>query len=232
MGKGINTNITFIRIDPATQAIARMRKQFGASNERVIRDIRKIVRGDEIDLRQLLVIEEVRRLQKGFDPATRQPTTTDHGGTPLLVAAGGGKGDDCPGWRLLGCEDTMGIGILFGQGVGGGMVDCPVDLDWVRKRIRWVPGETDAQIADRAAAFVNRSGEDLRGNLAALLLRTEDHGPFQPGDSVMWLADQDAEHAVELRNEGITDEQSGGRRLTRFGAAVRDVFLAKEAARG
>jgi len=232
MGKGIDTNINFIRIDPYGQTIARLRQKFGASNERVIRDIRKIVRSEQIDLRQLQVIEEKRLIKAGFDVVTRQPTSTDEGGTPLLVAAGVLHADNVAGWRLLGCEDTMGIGILFGQGIGGGMVDCPVDLEWVRKRIRWVPGETDQQVHDRAVGFVDRHGEDLGGKLAEALLRVEDHGPFEPGDSVYRLAAGDEHLAAALRTEGITDEQSGGRRLTRFGAAVRDVFLAQEDARG
>jgi hypothetical protein len=230
MAKGIDTNITIIRIDPATQAVARMRQKFGSNNAQVVRDVQKLVKAKDIDLRQLQVIEEKRLTKTGFSPTTRKEVTEDLGGTPLVVAAGGGKEENVVGWRLLGCEDTMGIGILFGQGVGGGMVDCPVDLEWVKRRLRWIPGETDAEIAARAEAYVASQSILPGTGLHDVFLRTVDMGPFQAGDSTMWLGEADSVMAGVMLEADLTDGPSEGRRLTRFGDAVRDVVVRNAAA--
>lgn len=230
MAKGIDTNITIIRIDPATQAIARMRQKFGSNNDRVVRDVQKLVRAKDIDLRQLQVIEETRLTKTGFSPVTREQVTEDKGGTPLIVAAGANKEENIVGWRLLGCEDTMGIGILFGQGIGGGMVDCPVDLEWVKRRLRWIPGETDAEIAARAEAYVASTGMIPSSATGQALITALDMGPFQAGDSTMWVNSEYADIAHHLMESDLTDGPTQGRRLTRFGDAVRAVLVQDAAA--
>lgn len=231
MTKAIDKNITMIRIDPFTKNVAQIRKQIGGNNAAVIRQIRQLVKAPgNPDLRKLLDIEEVRLTMDGHDPKTREPIKIDHGPTPLLVAAPGATEDGSTGWRLLGCEDTHGIGLLFGQGVNGGIVNCPVSLDWVRQRVRWVPAETDAEIADRALAYLHRYGSAFTDSEAARALVTaEDQGPFQAGDSVLWIpADFSATIGTQLLNDDMTDGPSGGRRLTRFGAAVRDALIENE----
>lgn len=64
------------------------------------------------------------------------------GDVPLCVTADGQASDDTPGWRLRGSKyKTAGVGVLFGQGEKGGLVACPIDVDTVRRLIRWLTAE-------------------------------------------------------------------------------------------
>ena len=187
-----------IRIDPKTQAIAKIRKKVGKDATKLVRDI---VRAREIQAHQLINI----------------------GDTALIVAAAVQVEEGTHAWRIRGCEDTAGIGLLFGKGPGGGMIDCPVDIDWVNRRIVWIEPETHEQFADRAETTLAAIGVDIKDALIA----ATDAGPMTEGDTTWWLA-SDAEHlAPAMLLHGVTDESSGGRRLSILGKRVRELAIAR-----
>lgn len=220
----MNLNITVIRVDPNSRIIAAIKKPFGRN---ATRGVAELVRAKEISPRQLLVIEEKRLYSYVPQPGGRPPVMKDIGGTPLVVAAGVATDEARPMWRLRGTEDTGGIGVLFGLGSGGGMIDCPVDVAWVEERIVWTAGESIEQLQERADAAV----DILDPSITAVLKSAIDAGPFADGDTTMWM-DAAAAGVPELTGAmmalGFTDESSGGRRLTRLGAAVREILINRE----
>lgn len=70
----------------------------------------------------------------------------DIGGVKLCVAGDAQAEEGLPGFRFRGARPmTAGIGVLFGQGEGGGLVAAPVDRAWIDRHLVWTsPAETDA----------------------------------------------------------------------------------------
>lgn len=131
-------DIIIIRINPETRKIARMKARFGRD---ATANVRRILGGQpsaQLGWRHILDIEDKRRTSTVPDMKRAGHTITiDAGPTPLIMAGLLDASEDLPTWRLRGTEDQAGIGILFGRGVGEGMVDVPVSVEWVEKRIVW-----------------------------------------------------------------------------------------------
>lgn len=141
----MNLDIIVIRIDPAKRTIARLKKKFGRD---ATGDVRRLLRGAArapLGHRILLDIDEKRLKSSVPDMKNAGKTIEVDAGPTSLIAAGlleveEGK----PTWRLRGTDDHAGIGLLFGKGLGGGMVDVPVSVEWVRSRIIWgAEGQND-----------------------------------------------------------------------------------------
>lgn len=110
--------ITIIRIDPDNRTIARMTMRAGKN---AVPEVRRILRAKTVGHYELADMAQ-----------------GDAVSTPLMVAAGTEVSEDMRGWRLKGGVDTAGIGMLFGKGPGGGMVNVPVDPAWVERMIVWL----------------------------------------------------------------------------------------------
>jgi hypothetical protein len=134
----MNLDIIVIRIDPASRTVVKMKKRFGRD---ATSEVRRILRGKAkapLGWRTLLDIEEKRL--KSTVPDMKNPggkIEIDAGPTPLIAAGLLDADEGLPTWRLRGTDDHAGIGLLFGRGNGGGMVDVPVSVEWIEKRILW-----------------------------------------------------------------------------------------------
>lgn len=141
-------SIIIIRIDPATCSIAKMKMPCGRDATRDVRRILRAASGQAIGWHVLLDIEEKRLVSTVPDmKRAGAMINVDAGPTPLVAAGLLEVWEDAPSWRLRGCVSHAGIGILFGRGIGGGMIDVPVDVSWVERRIVWggdaEPGKGD-----------------------------------------------------------------------------------------
>lgn len=78
----------------------------------------------------------------------------DVGDVRLCVASDAQAEEGQPGFRFRGTKPvTAGIGVLFGQGAGGGLVAAPVDREWIDRHLVWTsPAETDADAEESADA--------------------------------------------------------------------------------
>lgn len=78
----------------------------------------------------------------------------DVDGVKLCVASDAQAEEGQPGFRFTGTSTvTAGIGVLFGQGAGGGLVAAPVDRAWIDRHLVWTsPAETDADEQEAADA--------------------------------------------------------------------------------
>lgn len=138
----MSKTIVIIRIDPAARSVARMRMECGRDATREVRRVLRAKSGQGIGWHRLIDVEEKRLIKFIPDPADSMlKVKIDAGPTPLVAAGLFQLDPDLPGWRLRGCEGHAGIGILFGKGLGGGMVDVPVDVAWVERRIVWTTAE-------------------------------------------------------------------------------------------
>lgn len=134
----MNLDIIIIRIDPETRQIARMKARLGRDATGKVRQILRGAAGAKLGWRHILDIEDKRLMSTVPDMKRAGRTiTVDAGPTPLIMAGLLDASEELPTWRLRGTEDQAGIGILFGRGVGEGMVDVPVSVEWVKKRIVW-----------------------------------------------------------------------------------------------
>lgn len=116
------THIQIIRIDPYKRSIAKIKFKCGRN---AVPEVKRILRA------QTVGHQELQRVLLSGNEA------------PLIVAAGLDIEKTEPGWRLRGGEVTVGISMLFGKGAGGGMIDVPVDVEWVKRSIVWVEGEPE-----------------------------------------------------------------------------------------
>jgi len=119
------------RIDPAKKAIAPL--ALDASKKDFALTIQRLCRASALGHRALCDIE----------------------GVKLCVAADAQADEGQPGFRFRGVEGvTAGIGVLFGQGQGGGLVAAPVDKNWIARHLVWTdPAETDEDSADDVAVM-------------------------------------------------------------------------------
>ncbi len=138
-------DLNLIRIDPAAHSVVLMKVRIGRNATREVARMLRAPAIDRIGWRVLVEIEDKPRMKPAPDPLNaRRMIMVPDGPTPLVAAGVLDLPDETPAWRLRGCESHAGIGLLFGQGGGGGMVDVPVDIEWVNKRILWLPnGEAE-----------------------------------------------------------------------------------------
>ena len=130
------SQIRVIRIDPFQQRVVPMKLE-GAN---LYRAVCRSLKAGQLGWKELCKIED-RRLM-GSRPAKRGGTESfDAGPTPLIVAADAAAEPDQPGFRLRGGTSTAGLAMLFGQGIGGGMVNCPVDAEWLKRHLVWLTAE-------------------------------------------------------------------------------------------
>lgn len=196
----LSTKIRVIRVDPHKHAIASIVVDIGKSNEQALRAVKRVLRADTVGHQELL---------------------PPYDGAPALIIAGAlNVIESTDAFRLRGCEDHAGIGILFSRGPGGGMIDVHVDAAWVSKRIVWIAGETPEAMRARALGTAPLLDKDLR----AALLAAVDRGPLVAGDGTMWLLDEHEHFAGAMLQLGLGDEPTRGQRLTKFGEAVLDII--------
>jgi hypothetical protein len=210
-------DITIIRIEPETQAIAKMRMRCGKNAVPEVRRILRAGRAQNIGSHQLIDVEEKRLVTKAQHPQFIGMTVdVDAGPTPLVAAGVLNADESIAKWHLKGCEEHAGIGLLFGKGIGGGMVDVPVDVAWVRARIVWTPGETLEGLQERAANLIPSLPDEV---LAALRGATGDD------EEGLWLGVDLAEIYPAFIRLGLGDEATKGQRLTRLGTAAREMVI-------
>lgn len=187
----MNQNINIIRINPEKQSVAAMSMRCGKN---AVPEIRRIVRAKEIGWRELIEVN----------------------GVVLVTSGGVNLGEDVPGWRILGGEDTAGISILFGKGPGGAMTHVPVDRAWVEKRVRWVAGEDVKGTRERAEATLPLLSEEVRAAVRRSV-------PMLPtGD--LWLAEEDKPIWQIALALGLTTPSTAGQRLSPMGVLVHDMI--------
>lgn len=131
-----------IKIDP-------FRKHFtpivipGANLQRAIQ---RMLKAKQLGWFELCRIEAVRLMGTRQRENGRGTETFDAGPMPLIVAGDALAEEGTPGFRFRGIgKSTAGYGLLFGQGPGGGMVNCPVDAEWLERHLVWLtPEEAEA----------------------------------------------------------------------------------------
>ena len=199
----MKNQIRIIRIDPVRQNIVPMTIRIGKN---AVGEVKRIVRAKRVGHHKLL----------------------ERDGVPLVVAAGLDVDEAMKGWRLKGGEDTAGVGILFGTGANGGMIDCPVDVAWVKQRIVWLEGEDMAALQERAEAMLPMLEEDVRSALRAAV---DSASVGFAGTPHFWVPTTFSDIFPALRGAGLADELTKGQRLTRLGAAVRALAISEFEAR-
>lgn len=72
--------------------------------------------------------------------------------------------DGEPRWQLGPTDPVAGYAILFGRNAKGKAANCPVDVDFVRKNIAWLPSaaESAANLKAVAEALDRLSGRDAQ----------------------------------------------------------------------
>lgn len=139
-------SIRVIKIDPEKRIFATVALE-GGNN--LVRPIMRMLRAKQLGWFELCLVEEARLMGKRQKVDSFDFETYDAGPTPLIVAADAQAEDGLPGWRLRGGKASAGRAILFGKGVGEGMINCPVDEEWLRRQLVWLtPEECDADEVD------------------------------------------------------------------------------------
>jgi hypothetical protein len=187
------TKLRVLRINPVTRVIAPMLIDVGHN---AVPLIKRLVRAKEIGWREVMPI-----------------------GPDILVVAGGLEmPEETPGWRLVGGEDTSGIGLLFGRGLGGAMWHVPVDKAWAESRIRWLDGEDVRGTRARAEETLPLLADELRSAIAAAVPSLS--------DGALWLTQDDKAAWEACLALGLTTPSTGGQRLSPLGSAVHDLIAA------
>lgn len=138
-------SIRVIKIDPIKKTYITMLVS-GGNN--LARPIQRIIGAKQLGWREICAINETRLM--GIRPKAHGPGTEtyDAGPTPLIVTCDAVAEEGQPGWRMRGGPSTAGTAMLFGKGLNGGMIDCPVDTEWVKRHLIWLtPEEADAEEA-------------------------------------------------------------------------------------
>lgn len=122
----MNLKIKLIRVDPFNEMISMMIVRVPKNALPVFR---RLLRAKTVNSRKV----------EGFDESKFGP---------LIIVGGMDTPKTQPVWRLNNVSEyeriqtTAGIGILIGKGpLAGGMVDCPVSLEWARSQIIFLPPE-------------------------------------------------------------------------------------------
>lgn len=113
--------VWIIRIDPTSRAIAKIKLPAGRTP--TDQHAKRVVKADKVGMREILQMD---------------------GDVKLCVFGGLDLDPPQDGFKFAGTDDTFGIGFLGGKGPGGGLVDVPVDVDWVKRRIQWTRTEAEA----------------------------------------------------------------------------------------
>lgn len=125
----INKWVWIIRIDPETRAIAKIKLPAGKTPTDV--HAKRVCKAEKVGMREILRMTEE---------------------TTLCVFGGLDLEPPQASFRFAGTDDTMGISFLGGKGPGGGLVDVPVNVEWVRKRIEWTRTEREEEDDNAADA--------------------------------------------------------------------------------
>lgn len=136
-------SIRVIKIDPFKKTYVTMLISGGNS---LVRPVQRTIRAKQLGWREICSIEDTRLI--GTRPKSDGPgaETYDAGPTPLIVTCDAQAEEGQPGWRMRGGPATAGMALLFGKGIGGGMIDCPVDAEWLKRHLVWLTAEeTDAE---------------------------------------------------------------------------------------
>jgi hypothetical protein len=130
------------------------------SGANFVKPIQRILQARQLGWQELCRIDAVRLM--GTRPRANGIGTEnyDAGPMPLLVAADAIASEGQPGFRFRGIgRATAGYGLMFGQGIGGGMVNCPVTSEWLRAHIVWLTPE-EAEADDGGDETVEAEGSD------------------------------------------------------------------------
>jgi len=184
----VKRDLAIIRVDPVKRTIVKL---VIPAKKNLSRDMQRICRSKRMGYRELLEIE----------------------GKTLVVAAGIEVDEAMKGWRLQGGEDTAGIGVLYGAlGAATHMVDVPVNVAWVEKRLSWLEGEDVSQREERATEVMAMLSDELCDVVRRAM-------PTPEGD--MWLLIRDAAHFDGLKAIGVTTPLSP-QKLTPVGITIFD----------
>jgi hypothetical protein len=112
--KRVKIMVPVIRIDPAKQAIAKMKMK---TDMPALRTLLRATRTDEIGQERFAQI-----------PA---------GDVWIFAVMGQAPGQ--PGFRLRGmAENTTGIALIAVKSAEGGLTNAEIDLDWIKRELVWV----------------------------------------------------------------------------------------------
>lgn len=208
----VNNKLSLLRVDPVNRIVASIVFRAGKN---ATPEVRRVTRSKRVGWRELLVVDHapVRRLNaKGAFEMFEK--------TPLIVAGGLDVDEAMKGWRIRGGEDTAGIGLLFGQGEGGGMTDCPVDRAWLLDRIEWLEGEDVVGREQRARETIDMLDTDLRDAVKSALVLPDG----------MWLpAHVHAKVGDAMLRMDLGTERTRGQKLSPLGESLHDILNTPEA---
>lgn len=138
-----------IKIDP-------FRKHFTPillKGNNLARPIQRVLKARQLGWMELCRIDAIHQIGHRQRADGLGTETYDGGPTPLMIAAEASPEEDHVGFRFRGIgKATAGYGLLFGQGLGGGMVNCPVDTEWLERHLVWLTAEEAAADEDEVAS--------------------------------------------------------------------------------
>jgi len=134
-------DVAVIKIDPVNRRAVLLK----ISGQNLTQAVRRITGAKQLGHMVLQDIEG-RRLM-GVRQEKGRNVSYDAGPTPLVVAGDAAQEKGVPGFRINGIE-TVGTGLLFGKGLSG-MMNVPVDLEWIAANLEWISAEQ----ADLGARF-------------------------------------------------------------------------------
>lgn len=130
-------DVAVIKIDPFTKHAALTK----ISGQNLASAVRRITGARQLGHKILMNIEEQRIMGQRAGEYGKT-VNYDAGPTPLVVATDAEQEKGVPGFRIGGTV-TAGISVLFGKGLHG-MVNVPVNLQWIAENLEWV----EAEVAD------------------------------------------------------------------------------------
>lgn len=143
--------IAAIKIDPFRQHYTPILLK--GSN--LVQPIQRLLKAKQLGWFELCRIDAIHQIGHRQRADGLGMETYDGGPTPLMVAADASPEENHPGFRFRGIgQATAGHGLLFGRGLGGGMVNCPVDKDWLTRHLIWLT-------AEEAAADLAKDASDV-----------------------------------------------------------------------
>lgn len=156
-------SIRVIKIDPVKKTYVAMMLEGGNS---LVRPVQRTIRAKQLGWREVCTILETRLMGVRAKESGIGTETYDAGPTPLIVTCDAQAEEGQAGWRMRGGPAVAGMALLFGKGLGGGMIDCPVGTDWLDRHLVWLtPEETDADEGEngdeRTPGVVIDAGDQL-----------------------------------------------------------------------
>lgn len=123
------------------------------SGANLLKPVQRQVQAKQLGWFELCRIDSHRLMGTRPSADGRTNETYDAGPMPLIVAADAIADDGVPGFRFRGIgRTTVGHALLFGQGVGGAMTNCPVGTEWLERHLIWMTAEeADAETDETIA---------------------------------------------------------------------------------